>query len=227
MSTIVSLVELSRHFIMAHEVVKAIDNVTLNIEEGQFVSMVGPSGSGKSTLLNLTGGLDTPTSGQIIVDSEDISNLGQKEKAEYRNKKIGFVFQDFYLLDNRNALENVELPLVIMGMGASERRKKAAASLEAVGLSDRMLHKPGQLSGGQRQRVALARAITTRPRILLADEPTGNLDSASGEEIISLIARLNRDLNMTVIVATHDRRIADKSDVRIPLCDGRITEEVD
>ena len=224
MAPIVRLENLSRHFEMAQEVVRAVDNISLEIEDGQFVALVGPSGSGKSTLLDLIGGLDSPTSGRTVVDAEDISSLSDRAKADYRNRKVGFVFQDFHLQDNRTALENVELPLMIMGLPGTERRDRAAAALKAVGLSDRLSHKPGQLSGGQRQRVAIARAIATKPRILLADEPTGNLDTRSGEEIINLISNLNHDRNMTVIVATHDRRIAEKADVRIPLRDGRVVD---
>ena len=210
---------------MAHEVVRAIDDISLDMQEGRLVALVGPSGSGKSTLLNLIGGLDSPTEGKILVDSEDISEFGDKAKALYRNKKIGFIFQDFHLLDIRTALENVELPLTVAGIPAADRREEARVALEQVHLSERNLHKPGQLSGGERQRVAIARAIVTKPRILLADEPTGNLDSKSGENIINLVAELNREMNMTVIIATHDKRIADKADVRIPLRDGRIVEE--
>jgi putative ABC transport system ATP-binding protein len=223
---IVRLENLSRHFRMAEEVVRAIDGISLDIVEGQFVALVGPSGSGKSTLLNLLGGLDSPTSGRVTVDGQDIGKIGDHAKARYRNHKVGFVFQDFHLLDNRTALENVELPMTIMGMPAAERRNRARESLDAVGLADRLRYKPGQLSGGQRQRVAIARAIATQPRMLLADEPTGNLDSKSGEEIISLIGMLNRKKGVTAIVATHDHRIASKADLRIFLRDGRIAEEV-
>ncbi len=226
MTQTVKLKDLSRLFRMADEMVRAIDGISLEIQEGQFVALVGPSGSGKSTLLNMIGGLDSPTSGQVIVDSVDIGNLGDRAKAQYRNRKIGFVFQDFHLQDNRTALENVELPLTIMGLPADERRSRAGSALDAVGLSDRLAHRPGQLSGGERQRVAIARARVTEPRILLADEPTGNLDSKSGEEIINLIGRLNKNRNMTVIVATHELRIADKADMKIPLRDGRIVQGV-
>jgi putative ABC transport system ATP-binding protein len=226
MAIIVKLENISRHFTMAHEVIRAINGISLDIEEGQFVALVGPSGSGKSTLLNLIGGLDSLTGGRIIVDSEDIGNLADKTKAQYRNQKIGFVFQDFHLLVSRTALENVELPLTVAGIPPSKRHERAKEALGAVGLSDRLSHRPGQLSGGERQRVAIARAIVTQPRILLADEPTGNLDSKSGEDIINLMANLNRDMNMTVIIATHDVRIADKADIRIPLIDGGVAAEV-
>ncbi len=225
MAQIVKLEKLSRHFRMAQETVRAIDEISLDIDEGQFVALVGPSGSGKSTLLNMIGGLDSPTSGHVFVDSQDIGSLSSQAKAHYRNRKIGFVFQDFHLQDNRTALENVELPLTIMGLPKAQRRRRATSALEAVALSDRLSHKPGELSGGERQRVAIARAVATEPRILLADEPTGNLDTKSGEEIISLIGRLNRTRNVTVIVATHDRRIAEKADLRVPLRDGRIVQE--
>jgi len=225
MPEIVNLKNLSRHFKMAQETVRAIDDVSITIEEGNFIALVGPSGSGKSTLLNLIGGLDSPTSGEVTVDSTDIGKMPEREKAHYRNKKVGFVFQDFYLMDNRSALENVELPLTIMEKPYSERHELARSALDAVGLNERMAHKPGQLSGGERQRVAIARAIVTQPILLLADEPTGNLDSKSGDAIIKLIGQLNKSRNMTVIVATHDQKVAEKADRRIPIEDGRILPE--
>jgi putative ABC transport system ATP-binding protein len=222
---IVKLESLSRHFKMTGETIRAVDSVSLAVEEGQFVALMGPSGSGKSTLLNLIGGLDSPTSGAVIVDAENVGEMNDKAKAHYRNRKIGFVFQDFNLQDNRSALENVEIPLVIMGLPRSERRQRARDALGAVGLTDRLQHRPGQLSGGQQQRVAIARAIVTRPRILLADEPTGNLDSRSGAEIIELLRTLNRERGVTVIVATHDARIAGAADVEVPLRDGQVVGE--
>ena len=225
MAAVVQLESLSRHFEMAGETIRAVDSVSLAVEESQFVALMGPSGSGKSTLLNLIGGLDSPTSGNVMVDSENVGQMNDKAKAHYRNRKIGFVFQDFNLQDNRNALENVEIPLMIMGLPRNERRQRAREALEAVGLTDRLQHRPGQLSGGQQQRVAIARAIVTEPRILLADEPTGNLDSKSGAEIIELLRKLNRERGVTVIVATHDARIAGAADVEVPLRDGQVVEE--
>lgn len=210
---------------MTGETIRAVDSISLTVEEGQFVALMGPSGSGKSTLLNLIGGLDSPTSGAVIVDSDNVGRMNDKAKAHYRNRKIGFVFQDFNLQENRSALENVEIPLVIMGLPRAERRMKAQGALEAVGLTDRLQHRPGQLSGGQQQRVAIARAIVTEPRILLADEPTGNLDSRSGAEIIELLRTLNRERGVTVIVATHDARIAGAADVEVPLRDGQVVRE--
>jgi putative ABC transport system ATP-binding protein len=227
MTAVVRLESLSRHFRMAGETIRAVDSVSLAVEEGRFVALMGPSGSGKSTLLNLIGGLDSPTSGAVIVDSEDVGRMNDRAKACYRNRKIGFVFQDFNLQDNRTALENVEVPLVIMGVPRSERRRRARSALEAVGLSDRLRHRPGQLSGGQQQRAAIARAIVTEPRILLADEPTGNLDSRSGAEIVDLLRTLNRERGVTVIVATHDARIAGAADVKVPLRDGQVVREDD
>ncbi len=225
MAAIIKLENLSRHFTVAHEVVRAVDEVSLAIEEGLFVALIGPSGSGKSTMLNLIGGLDTPTSGRVIVDSEDIGKLGDSASARYRNTKIGFVFQDFHLQDNRTALENVELPLRIAGVPGLRRRMRAEAALDAVGLSDRLKHKPGELSSGERQRAVIARAIVTKPSIVLADEPTGNLDSKNSGEIVNLLEGLRKSHGMTLIVATHDQDIAREADLRISLRDGRIASE--
>lgn len=207
---------------LGQEVVRAVDGISLEIEQGSFVALVGPSGSGKSTLLNLIGALDSPTAGRVIVDSEDIGNLGEHLRAQYRNTMVGFVFQDFHLQSNRTALENVELPLKIRGVHGAERLTRAKAALDAVSLSHRITHKPNQLSSGQQQRVAIARAIVGEPRIVLADEPTGNLDSKTGSEIVSLLERLRKSLGMTLLVATHDQSISREADVKILLRDGRI-----
>lgn len=225
MAVVVQLENLSRYFRMTGETIRAVDSVSLAVEEGRFVALMGPSGSGKSTLLNLIGGLDSPTSGAVIVDSENVGEMNDRAKARYRNRKIGFVFQNFNLQENRTTLENVEVPLAIMGVPRSERRQRAHSALEAVGLSDRLRHRPGQLSGGQQQRAAIARAIVTEPRILLADEPTGNLDSRSGAEIVDLLRRLNRERGVTVIVATHDARIAQAADAKVPVRDGQVVRE--
>lgn len=201
--------------------VTALQDVNFAIEDGEFVAIVGPSGSGKSTLMNLVGCLDTPTAGQYLIDGHEVSNLSDDELAEIRNAKIGFIFQGFNLLAKLNALENVELPLIYRGMGSTERKEKALAALERVDLSNRARHKPAELSGGQQQRVAIARALAGDPPLLLADEPTGNLDSKSGREVIQTLQELNR-LGRTIIMITHDQDIAHQAKRIIKIQDGRI-----
>jgi putative ABC transport system ATP-binding protein len=201
--------------------VNALDGVSLCFEPGEYAALLGPSGSGKSTLLHILGCLDRPTSGAYTLDGIDIGQLDINGLAEIRNRKIGFVFQSFHLMPRLTALENVGLPMLFAGTGASERRERSAALLARVGLGDRSNHRPAELSGGQRQRVAIARAMANRPSILLADEPTGNLDSHSGAEIIGLLEEL-RDEGKTVIVVTHDEALARRTKRIVRLLDGRM-----
>jgi len=201
--------------------VPAVENVTFKIKRGEFMLLMGPSGSGKTTLFNIIGGLDRPTSGAVFIDEVDISKLDAYELAWLRNKKIGYIFQTFNLIPVLTALENVELPMVFAGVDRDERENKAKELLKIVGLGDRMDHKPGELSGGQQQRVAIARALANDPAIILADEPTGNLDLNTGLEIIGLFKQLNRELGVTVITNTHDLKVIDVSDRIAWLSDGQ------
>lgn len=201
---------------------QALEQINLTIEEKEFVSIMGPSGCGKSTLLNIIGLLDSPTSGELFLDGVEVSRLSDKVMAKLRNRKLGFVFQSFHLIPALNVLDNVELPLLYRsGISASERRKKALAVLEKVGLSHRTKHFPTQLSGGQCQRVAIARALIGEPAILLADEPTGNLDSKMGAEIIDILTRLNKE-GATIVMVTHDESIAEKTNRIIRMSDGKL-----
>ena len=202
----------------------ALNSVNLKILKNEFVAILGPSGSGKSTLMNIIGCLDTPTSGRYILDGNEASKLSDNQLAEIRNSKIGFVFQQFNLIPQLTALENVELPLIYKGMSASKRHKIAKEALERVGLSDRINHRPRQLSGGQQQRVAIARAIVTNPSIILADEPTGNLDSKSGEEIMQIFKQLHNQ-GCTVVLITHDNHIASQAKRIVRIHDGKIIED--
>jgi putative ABC transport system ATP-binding protein len=204
--------------------VRALRGVSLKIEEGEFVTIMGPSGSGKSTLMNLLGCLDSPTDGSYYLHDQDVSGLSDTQLAHVRNKEIGFVFQMFNLLPRTSALRQVELPLMYAGIGARERRKRARAALEAVGLGDRMGHKPDELSGGQQQRVAVARALVTQPSIIMADEPTGNLDTKSGNEVLCIFQELNEQ-GITVIFVTHDPEIAEYSKRVIHIRDGLIEQD--
>lgn len=201
--------------------VRALDGVSLEIERGEFVAIVGHSGSGKSTLMNMLGCLDTPTTGSYFLDGQDVSCLSDNELSDIRNKKIGFIFQGFNLIPNLDALSNVELPLIYRGMGRQQRRKAAVEALERVGLKKRMKHKPGELSGGQQQRVAVARAVAAQPPIILADEPTGNLDSRSTVDIMNILKGLHRS-GRTVIIITHDDDIAQQARRVVRIMDGRI-----
>ncbi len=211
---------------MGSEKIHALDDLSIKVNDGEFLALVGPSGSGKSTLMNVIGALDTLDSGKILVDSENISKYSDMKQAKYRRSKIGFIFQTFNLQTHLTALENVELPLIFSGVKPKKRRELALAALERVGLSNRVKHRPSELSGGQQQRVAIARAIVDNPKILLADEPTGNLDSKSGEEIIKLIRDLNKKENVTVIMVTHNEEHAKYADQILHLRDGKIVKVV-
>jgi putative ABC transport system ATP-binding protein len=203
----------------------ALNRVDLSVPQGSFLAITGPSGSGKSTLANIIGGLDRPTSGSVSVNGEDLATLNDSALSAFRNKTMGFVFQSFNLKNDSNALENVALPLVFAGMAPKERRARAIECLERVGMGDRIGHLPNQLSGGQRQRVAIARALANSPKIILADEPTGNLDSARGAEVIEMLVDLNRD-GITLLVITHDKDVASHAQRMIEVRDGIVHEAV-
>lgn len=220
--TVIELRNLLRHYQMGDETVKALDGVDLNIERGEYVSIVGPSGSGKTTLFNLIGGLDKPTDGNVFIDGVDISQLDAYELAWIRCRKIGYIFQSFNLIQVLTALENVALPTVFAGKPNEEGYKKAEKLLEMVGLKDRIHHRPGELSAGQQQRVAIARALANDPAIILADEPTGNLDLNTGMEIIDLLHGLNKSQGLTLIAATHDLKMIKASDRIVWMRDGQI-----
>ena len=218
---LITVEDLHRHYEVGGETVRALDGVSFAIERGEWVAIVGQSGSGKSTLMNLLGCLDTPTAGTYRLNGADVAGLEDDQLADLRNKEIGFVFQTFQLLPRASALANVELPLVYRGLSRRERRARSEAALVAVGLQNRMHHRPNELSGGQRQRVAIARALVGDPSILLADEPTGNLDSQTGEEIIRLFGDLHAR-GHTIILVTHEPRLAARCPRAIRLSDGRV-----
>ena len=205
--------------------VAALRGVSLRIDEGEYVAITGPSGSGKSTLMHLLGCLDRPTSGTLLIGGRDIAKLGDADLAQVRNEEIGFVFQAFQLLARTSALDNVALPLIYRGVGRGERRRRAKAALEAVHLDHRLGHRPTQLSGGEQQRVAIARALVGEPRVLLADEPTGNLDTANGEEVMAILERLNRERGVAVVLVTHEAEIAKRARRLIRIRDGVIVED--
>jgi putative ABC transport system ATP-binding protein len=223
-SAVIRIRDLTSEYRMGSERILALRGVTLEIHRNEYVAIMGPSGSGKSTMMNVLGCLDTPTAGEYWLNGEEVSRLTDDALARVRNREIGFVFQTFNLLPRATALHNVELPLVYAGVRARERRDRAAAALERVGLAQRMDHRPNELSGGQRQRVAIARALVNRPSILLADEPTGNLDSVTSEEIMEVFAALHA-AGQTVIMVTHEPDIAARAERRIVLRDGRVESD--
>jgi len=222
---VIVLEALTKVYITGAGEVKALDNVSLTVNPAEFLSIMGPSGSGKSTLMSILGCLDIPTSGKYILQGKEVSRLGPEQLADIRNRNIGFVFQGYNLLQKMDAIENVELPLVYARMGSTQSRAAALEALEIVGLGDRAHHLPSQLSGGEQQRVAIARALINQPDIILADEPTGNLDTANGREIMYLFAKLNRERNLTVIIVTHDHEVAGFTRRRVTLQDGKIQKD--
>ncbi len=225
MSLVIKIRDIKRDFPLGQETVKVLKGIDLDVEKGDYVALMGPSGSGKSTLMNILGCLDTPTSGTYELNGEDVSSMSDDELAEIRNSEIGFVFQTFNLLPRTTALENVALPMIYAGASKKVRTERAEEVLTDVGLADRMDHKPNQLSGGQRQRVAVGRALVNRPSIILADEPTGNLDSKTSEEIMKLIDEIHAKGN-TVILVTHEEDIAERAHRVIRLMDGMVESDI-
>ena len=219
---IISIKSISKIYHLGDNVVKALDKASLSIYDNDFISIMGPSGSGKSTLMNIIGGLDVPTKGTYKFQNELISEMNDSQLANIRNEKIGFVFQTFNLLPKLNAVQNVEVPLIYSSLSRKERLERSKEALNIVGLADRMTHKPNELSGGQRQRVAIARALVNKPSIILADEPTGNLDSKSGEEILKFFDQLHKAGN-TLIIVTHEKSVAKRAKRRVEIFDGKIT----
>jgi putative ABC transport system ATP-binding protein len=222
---LIKIEDIFKTYHMGDVEVRALRGVSLEIAAGELVAIMGPSGSGKSTLMNIVGCLDQPTAGRYWLDGTDVSKLNDNHLAEIRNRKIGFVFQTFNLLPRTTAFQNVTLPLIYAGMGARERRERSRQALEAVGLGDRLDHRPNELSGGQQQRVAIARALVSEPAIILADEPTGNLDTTSGAEIMSIFRQLNRERGITVVFVTHDPEIAEQTRRIIRIRDGTIESD--
>lgn len=224
MTTIIETLNLRKVYMLGKVPVEALRGVNLKVEEGEFLSVLGPSGSGKSTLLNLIGALDKPTDGKIFIEGVDVTTLKDGQLADLR-RRIGFVFQFFNLIPRFTARQNVELPMAIAGLGKEERRRHAEELLKVVGLADRMNHKPAELSGGEQQRVAIARALANNPRFLLMDEPTGNIDSKNAMEIIQLVKRLNQEKGVTIIMVTHDQRLASEANRTVHMLDGLIVDE--
>lgn len=225
MSEIVNMKNICKSYYIGDQEIQVLKNINLKVEEGEFVSVLGPSGSGKTTLMNIIGCLDMPTSGKYILCGNDISEMNEIELARVRNKKIGFVFQSFFLLPRLTAVQNVELPLIYSDIPQKERRKKAEVMLERVGLADKMNNLPNQLSGGQQQRVAIARALVTEPSLILADEPTGALDQKTGTSIIEYFEKLNAE-GKTIIIITHDIKVAAHANRTVNILDGKLTEGV-
>ena len=224
MPDLIFLEGIKRYYSLGGETVKALDGVNVSIKTNEYISIMGPSGSGKSTLMNIIGCLDTPTEGIYVLDNEPVQNMDDGQLASIRNRKIGFVFQTFNLLPKLTAIQNVELPLIYSNIPKYDRMRQAENAMEKVSLSDRIKHKPNELSGGQRQRVAIERALVTNPSIILADEPTGNLDSKSGEDIMTVLDGLNKDGN-TIILVTHEAYIANHAGRTIQLLDGKIQKD--
>lgn len=220
----IELVDVEKKYEMGDTIVHALDKVSMRVDDGEFISIIGPSGSGKSTLMNIIGCLDLADDGQYFLDGLEIENYSSTELAHIRNEKIGFIFQNFNLIGNLTAYENVELPLIYQRVGAKERRERVEEALERVQLLSRRGHKPNELSGGQQQRVAIARAIATKPSLILADEPTGNLDSKTGEEIMQLFHGLHK-AGATIVLITHDDEVAMQAERRVHVLDGKIVEE--
>ncbi len=214
MTTMVSVKDVTKVYKRGSEELKVLDSLSLDVPEGEFVALMGPSGSGKTTLLNLIAGIDQPTSGAVVVGDRNIAVLSEGELAKWRSRSVGFIFQFYNLIPVLSALENVELPLLLTHLSRKERRERALTALKVVGLADRSSHYPRQLSGGQEQRVAIARAIVTDPQVLVADEPTGDLDAKSAEEILKLMETLNRDFKKTIVMVTHDPRAAERAHVQ-------------
>lgn len=224
MGTLIHIENMKKIYNPGENEVRALDGIDLDIEKGDLVAIVGHSGSGKSTLMNMLGCLDTPTSGKYVLDGQDVASMTDNQLADVRNKEIGFIFQGFNLISNLDAVGNVELPLVYRGVSKNERKQLAMEALKSVGLEDRMKHKPNEMSGGQQQRVAVARAVAAKPPIILADEPTGNLDTKSTQEIMEILKELHRS-GRTVIIITHDEEIASQAHRVIRILDGRIEED--
>jgi putative ABC transport system ATP-binding protein len=222
MDALINIRNIFKTYKMGDVEVNALNDVSLEINYREFVSIVGPSGSGKSTLMNMIGCLDIPTSGDFFINGEDVLKMSERQLAKLRNRTIGFIFQGFNLLSKLTAYENVELPLIYQGIGAGDRKKMAIEALERVGLADRMHHKPSELSGGQQQRVAIARALSSKPPLILADEPTGNLDSRSGVEVMKMLHELHEE-GKTIVLITHDNNIAKQADRIVRIGDGEIT----
>jgi putative ABC transport system ATP-binding protein len=224
MSAHIELDGMTKHYVLGHERVVALDDVTLSVEAGAMVAIMGPSGSGKSTLMNLLGLLDTPTAGSYRIGGEEVAGLSDRERSRQRRERIGFIFQSFNLLPRKSALDNVSVPLMYAGVGRSDRQQRARALLEQLGLGDRLRHRPTELSGGQQQRVAIARALVNEPALILADEPTGNLDSQTGREVLALLGQLH-EAGRTIVVVTHDRAVAEHAQRIVTLVDGRVVSD--